>query len=187
MDAEEPSDRMDQPVRTSRHPVSTAEAADETASATARLDLKWTLPREPASVAKSRRLFDTALTLLGVAAACRTDIALILTEACTNAVVHAAGETYHVNLTVDHRRCVVEVIDSGVGLYEGHPGSGRAINGPPEAVTEGGRGMFVIRALSDAAEWIRAQPQGLIVRMCKQLVWTSDTYNPSTGPHAVAG
>jgi serine/threonine-protein kinase RsbW len=64
-----------------------------------------------------RRLLKTALTIMGASEDCRADIAPAISEACANAVrhVHEAIE-YRVIVTTSHDRCVVEVIDNGVGL-----------------------------------------------------------------------
>jgi Histidine kinase-like ATPase domain len=49
------------------------------------------LPRDAASVPISRQVLDSCLETLGVAAGTRTDIALALSEACANVVLHAGA------------------------------------------------------------------------------------------------
>ncbi|GAA3301883.1 ATP-binding protein [Dactylosporangium vinaceum] len=156
------------PVQAVPVAINAVKAAEGTGlpSAYLRLALALALPREPASVGKVRRLADAALSALGVAASCRADVALMLAEACTNAVVHAAGATFRVNLTVDRGRCVLEVFDDGLGLPDRPIGRGTA-----DGSAETGRGMALIRALSDAAEWVQVRPRGLAVRMSKRLSW----------------
>ncbi|WP_426503058.1 ATP-binding protein [Dactylosporangium sp. McL0621] len=187
MSAEKPDAWTDLPVLTSWHPTDPA-AASHTALPAVRLHLTLTLRREPASVGQCRRLFDTTLIALNVGADCRDDIALILTEACTNAVVHAAGETYRVNLTVDRRRCVIEVFDHGTALHDTHLNWTAEDCEPLERLGTSGRGMLLIHALSDAVEWFHVQPHGLGVRMSKQLVWDADRRNPAPAnpPRSVA-
>ena len=48
------------------------------------------MPRDAASVPISRQVLDSCLETLGVTADTRTDIALALSEACANVVLHAA-------------------------------------------------------------------------------------------------
>jgi serine/threonine-protein kinase RsbW len=68
-----------------------------------------------------RRLLNTALTIMEASEDCRADIALAVSEACANAVRHAHEATeYQVIVTTSHDRCVVEVIDNGVGLDRRH-------------------------------------------------------------------
>jgi serine/threonine-protein kinase RsbW len=81
------------------------------------LRLALRMPREAVTVPTARRILDRALAGIGVVDECRADITLALTEACSNAVDHAmTGAQYQVIVTVDRDRCVVEVIDDGVGF-----------------------------------------------------------------------
>src|SRR5438874_651193 len=74
------------------------------------------LPREAASVPVSRQVLDGCLETLGVIADTRTDIALALTEACANVVLHAGnGEEYEVMARARDGRCVIEVVNTGDG------------------------------------------------------------------------
>jgi serine/threonine-protein kinase RsbW len=74
------------------------------------------LPREAASVPVSRKVLDGCLATLGVTADTRTDIALALSEACANAVVHAGSDAeYGVTASARDGRCVIEVVNAGSG------------------------------------------------------------------------
>ena len=139
-----------------------------------RFELVWRLPRRPATVSMARRLLNTALTLMGVSEACRADIALAITEACSNAVCHARGASeYQVRVTTGHDRCVMEVIDCGVGLDHRHlDGAGPA--GDLTDAMEHGRGLRLIRACTDTVELRLGHPGGLTIRMSKKLTWTAD-------------
>ena len=65
------------------------------------------LPRDAASVPISRQVLDGCLETLGVTADTRTDIALALTEACANVVLHAgAADEYEVMARASDDRCV---------------------------------------------------------------------------------
>jgi serine/threonine-protein kinase RsbW len=130
--------------------------------------LELCLPRTDAgAVAVTRRLLDGALAALGVADECRADIALALTEACANAVVHAQlGDDYQVTASAHDDLCVIEVADGGVGLDPG-----RIPTEPSDPTTESGRGLEVIRACTDRMELRAVRPHGLAIRMVKALVW----------------
>ena len=137
-----------------------------------RLHLAWHLPRRAATVYMARHLLDTALTVMGVDRGCRDDIALVLSEACSNAIRHATGSVeYQVTVTTGDDECVIEVVDGGVGL-DRQEFDGASIDGDPRQVTtEHGRGLRLIRAYVDALELRPTQPQGLAIRMTKKLTW----------------
>ena len=140
-----------------------------TAAPPMRLEVALCLPRLARTVTIARRLLDTALSLMGVAEPCRADLSLALTEACANAVQHAHGASeYQVMVSTGRNRCVMEVIDTGVGLHhqrlDGN-GSGGDGAGPSLA----GRGLRLIRACTDTVETHPVHPSGLRIRMSKAL------------------
>jgi len=138
------------------------------------LQMTWCLPRRPATVTMARHLLDSALTLFGVSASCRDEIAIIVTEACTNAVRHAAGEDYEVRFFADRNRCVIEVVDSGPGL-DGEQLDGAALV-PDDVTAERGRGLLIIRAYSDEQRLHQRDRSGLTVRVSKNLTWEADPF-----------
>ena len=74
------------------------------------------LPRDAESVPVSRQVLDGCLETLGVTADTRTDIALALSEACANVVLHAGpGDEYEVMASTQDGRCVIEVVNTGNG------------------------------------------------------------------------
>jgi serine/threonine-protein kinase RsbW len=131
------------------------------------LRLAMCLPRQAPSVAKARRTLDNALAGIGVGKPCRDDIALALSEASSNAVEHALiGQEYDVVVVVGRNRCVVEVVDYGVGADMLGP------DGPMITVSAiRGRGLHLIRAVTDGLEMRRLTPHGLAVSMIKTLTW----------------
>ena len=138
------------------------------AAPTMRLELEWCLPRQAPTVAMARRLLSTALHLIGVAESCRADLALAVTEACANAVRHAHGTSeYQLVITVVRDRCVLEVIDRGVGADHERLRAGLDGNGPK--LGERGRGLRLIRACTDTVEFGPVYPRGLTIRMVKAL------------------
>ncbi|GLW66154.1 hypothetical protein Arub01_43980 [Actinomadura rubrobrunea] len=126
------------------------------------LDLRF--PRDAASVPAARRLLDSSLCTLGVDAAIRGDIELLLTEACTNAIRHAAdGEEYTVRVGILDEHCVIKVIDSGPGFGGDGDGSG-------PLMAEHGRGLLLMRALADAVRFGSVHPRrGALVALEKHL------------------
>ena len=69
----------------------------------------------------SRQVLDSCLETLGVTPDTRADIALALSEACANVILHAGrGEEYEVQVSARDRRCVIEVVNTGA--RDGEPG-----------------------------------------------------------------
>jgi serine/threonine-protein kinase RsbW len=125
------------------------------------------LPRQAASVATARGKLVNALAGIGVGQECRDDIVLALSEACSNAVEHAQlGQGYDVVVTVGRTRCIVDVTDTGVGMDVART------DGPPVTViARRGRGLILIRALTDVLQMRRVDPHGLAISMIKTLTW----------------
>src|SRR3984893_3931963 len=96
------------------------------------------LPRDAVSVPVSRQVLDSCLLTLGVTPDTRADIALALSEACANVILHAGpGEEYEVQVSARNRRCTVEVVNTGSldgGSAVDRP-DGFALPGDPVPVT----------------------------------------------------
>lgn len=134
------------------------------------LRLVLSLPRDAATVSITRRILDNALSTIGVVEDCRSDICLALTEACANVITHArAGEVYDVTVTTEADQCVIEVVDTGVGAEPGDLPTRM-----PDADAETGRGLLIIRAMTDVAQLTVGPAGGVAIRMVKQLVWLPD-------------
>jgi serine/threonine-protein kinase RsbW len=97
------------------------------------------------SVPAVRRLLRCALALLHVDRQSGADLELALTEACANVVAHADGANeFKVHLEVGDDRCSIDVVDDGAGFDTAE------MDGTAPAIgSERGRGLFLIRALSD--------------------------------------
>lgn len=104
------------------------------------------LPREEASVPIVRRLCRGTLRDLGVSEGCIDDIALALTEACTNVLKHARDKDgeYQVDIEIGESVCEVSVTDAGTGF---DLDSARFEFPIPAA--ESGRGLHLMRVLVD--------------------------------------
>ena len=110
------------------------------------MSVRLNLPREVDSVPAVRRLLRCALAILQVDRRHGTDLEIALTEACANVIKHAAGaDQFEVRLDVAEDRCAIDVLDNGTG-FDLAPGPGDA---SPAAESERGRGLFLIKALSD--------------------------------------
>jgi serine/threonine-protein kinase RsbW len=143
-----------------------------TAASTMRLDLAWRLPRLPPTVSMVRRLLNTALIMMRAPKDCRADIALAITEACANAVCHAHDASeYEVIVAIRRDRCVVEVIDNGVGLDRRRL-DGAVLDGACPDVSDRGRGLRLIRACTDTVDIRPGHPRGLTIQMSKKLTRT---------------
>jgi serine/threonine-protein kinase RsbW len=125
------------------------------------------LPRDAASVPISRQVLDSCLETLGVTADTRTDIALALSEACANVVLHAgAGQDYAVMARARDGRCVIEVVNSGDGAVVVAPPSG-----PVPLTAEHGRGLKIIDAVTDNLRLTGNGRAGTTVHFEKALDW----------------
>jgi serine/threonine-protein kinase RsbW len=110
-----------------------------------RMSLRLNLPREVDSVPTARRLLRCALAILHVDRQFGADLEIALTEACANAVNHAAGsDEFEVRLDVADDHCTIDVLDNGAGFDAAAAGGD-----PPGAESERGRGLFLIRALGE--------------------------------------
>ena len=96
-----------------------------------------------------------------------SDLKLALTEACTNAVQHAYGDDggfVEIRYELHPDRLVVEVSDDGSGFVEE-----AAEPADAEALTEGGLGIAIIRALSDELEIGERPGGGWTLRFVKRI------------------
>jgi serine/threonine-protein kinase RsbW len=131
-----------------------------------KLRLSLYLPRDSASVPLARRILATTLGTVGVTEECCSDILLALAEACANAVSHARpADTYEVSVQIDAGECLIEVVDAGIGFDSG------ALPTEVPTLDEAGRGLHIIRAVSDQFDMRHNDPTGTLVRFAKRLDW----------------
>jgi serine/threonine-protein kinase RsbW len=142
------------------------------------------LPRDTASVPVSRQVLDGCLATLGVTPDTRADIALALTEACANVVLHAGpGDEYEVQARARNGQCVIEVVNTASEenrseiTWDGSGPAGRLADGialtdeavPPTA--EHGRGLKIINAVVDNLQLTGNGRDGTTVHFEKTLDW----------------
>jgi serine/threonine-protein kinase RsbW len=131
------------------------------------ITVKLSLPRDTASVAVSRRIVRSSLSTLGVTEDVRYDLELALTEACANVVRHAAhSDQYEISISVHDDLCGIDVIDNGRGYDEQTLQAAM-----PHPTAEEGRGLHLIRMLTENVRLARHPKRGTIVHFEKRLEW----------------
>lgn len=146
------------------------------------MSIWWSLHlrREAASVPLARRLLMGTMETAGVDPEISYDLSVALTEACANAVEHAADGEYSVTARIDGDRCRIEVADSGPGFtyavaHATHRRV-RPLSKKDQAQTaEHGRGMFLIEALVDHVHFHNRPGHGAVVSFDKILKWRDDS------------
>ena len=123
------------------------------------------LRRDEQTVPVSRHIAANAMAEIGVAEDSTHDIAVALTEACTNVLMHSGpGDEYEVSLEVDEDQCVIRVVDTGRGFDAASLDFGHARNS-----AEQGRGIELMRTLVDQVRFISKPEAGTIVHLEKTL------------------
>ena len=144
--------------------------------------VRLALPAKPEGVGVVRQALAGLADAMALDAAILADAKMAVTEACTNVVVHAYGETdgeLEVEMLADDDAVTVVVRDRGTGIR-------------PRATRETqalGLGLPLIAALSDAFELRGSAGHGTEVRMTFAYDRGSDPAdaNPVTGTVGAAG
>jgi len=130
------------------------------------------LPRDEQTIPVSRHIAATAMAEIGVAEDSVDDIAVALSEACTNVLKHSGpGDEFEVSLEVDDDQCVIRVVDRGRGFDSESLGFGHA-----DTSAEEGRGIEIMRALVDQVRFIPKPEAGTIVHLEKTLDFEDDRF-----------
>jgi serine/threonine-protein kinase RsbW len=136
-----------------------------------RIQVVMTLPREARNVPVVRRTVATALESAGVTDECVEEVQVALSEACTNVFQHAGeGAAYEVVINIGDEQLTMDVLDSGSG-FGNLDGAASAL---PDLDAEGGRGIALMRALSDRAVFDTVTGRGGSVHLMKYLRWSDD-------------
>ena len=144
-----------------------------------RVQLALSLPREEISVPLARHVVTAALDTAGVEPACVHEVEVALSEACTNAVKHAVdGVSYDVMVGISDEHVSIEVVDSGSGFGKRH------VSSTDGHWDENGRGLKLIKALSDLAIFDSIEGAGGSVRLTKRLRWVDGARRPGSVPSA---
>jgi serine/threonine-protein kinase RsbW len=125
------------------------------------------LPRDASTVPLVRAMCRDAMTRLGVTADTEADVALAVTEACANVVLHAAEGTEEYEVRIEFRDdwCHIRVVDTGGGI---DPARLQQIS-MPGTTGEDGRGIALMRLLVDAVDFESRPEDGTIVHLQKHL------------------
>jgi serine/threonine-protein kinase RsbW len=134
--------------------------------------LALSLPRDEETIPVSRHIAVNAMAEIGVVEDCMHDIAVALTEACTNVLKHSGpGDEFEVSLEVDEDQCVIRVVDTGHGFDSETLGFGHA-----DSSAEQGRGIELMRALVDTVKFISKPEAGTIVHLEKTLSFEDGSF-----------
>lgn len=129
-----------------------------------KLSMTLSLPRHTSTVTCSRAVIGILLSVAGTTAECRDELAVIMTEACTNAVVHSAPDSeVDISVIVEDRQCVLEIGNRGDTV-------GRKITRQPDdPLRIGGRGLPLMATLADTVAFLPAAPGHVRLRVTKHL------------------
>jgi serine/threonine-protein kinase RsbW len=134
--------------------------------------LALSLPRDEETIPVSRHIASNAMTEIGVTEDCTHDIAIAMTEACTNVLKHSGpDDEYEVSLEVDEDQCVIRVVDTGRGFDSASLGFDHA-----DTSAEQGRGVQIMRALVDSVKFISKPEAGTIVHLEKTLTFEDGSF-----------
>jgi len=123
------------------------------------------LPRDALTLPVVRHIAMCALGELGVAPTAVDDVALALTEACTNVVKHSGvDDEYEVHLVVTDNVCEISVLDAGRGFD-----SSTMVNEMAPGSAEQGRGLALLSALVDGVRFESRPEAGTVVHLVKEL------------------
>ena len=131
------------------------------------LSLALTLPRDEQTVPVARHIVRHAMEQVGVGETCVYDIELALSEACTNVLLHSGpGDQYVVRLDLEDTLGVIRIIDVGYGFDSAKLQDKAAL-----LEAERGRGLGVMQALVDRADFTSRPEAGTIVTLEKVLTY----------------
>lgn len=136
------------------------------------LSLAFDLPEAVQYIVHMRRTALCFLESMGVSRDDANDVELLLGELATNAVRHAQGGGYHVDLEFYEDKAVIVVTDNGIGFVK------EALMPPGEKPFDpwhsegdariGGFGLPLVHSIADKVEIKPNVPQGTVVRAEKR-------------------
>jgi serine/threonine-protein kinase RsbW len=130
-----------------------------------RLTMTASLPQQPSSIGEARHILAVLLSLTTAEEQARDHLAVLLTEACANVVRHGdAGTTLDLHIAIEAGTCVLEVGNRGRV-----PNGGRLPTRLPDPAQTNGRGLPLIAALSDSAQFVPTTSGYVLLRMAMRL------------------
>ncbi len=134
------------------------------------IEMAVCLPRESRTVALVRTAITNTLTLIGADQDCVDDIALAVSEACTNVVQHAASDDeYEVAVHVDDTRCTISVKNTGTG-FDAEELAGTM----PDPYSPRGRGVAIMQTVMDGIDFTSSPEAGTMVNLVRNLTFRQD-------------
>lgn len=128
------------------------------------LRLMLSMPSQPSTVVCSRGVLTILLSLAGTTDECRDELAVIMTEACTNAVVHSTRDgAVDISIVIEDRQCILEIDNQGDVV------SGKITRQPVDPLRIGGRGLPLMATLADTVAFLPAAPGHVRLRVTKHL------------------
>ncbi|WP_405112388.1 ATP-binding protein [Micromonospora sp. NBC_01405] len=130
-----------------------------------RLSMALSLPRQPSSVTRARHVLAALLSLTDAAEDSRGHLAVLITEACANAVIHGDSDSaVDLTIVIEDDVCLLKVGNSG------STPDGAGLDAElPAPLTVGGRGLPLIAALADTAAFVAGPPDQVLLRITKNL------------------
>jgi serine/threonine-protein kinase RsbW len=128
------------------------------------LRMTMSLPRHPSTVVCARGALNVLLTLTGTTEECRDELAVLITEACANAVEHSApGSPVDISVLVEDRECILEIGNHGDAT------AAKVTRQPVDPLRIGGRGLPVMAAFADTVAFAPAPAGQVLLRITKRL------------------
>lgn len=129
------------------------------------------LPRDALSVPVMRGVLTASLGSIRVDQGCISDIAIAITEACTNVLEHSLeDDEYEVTARINEKAAEITVTDTGHGFDAESLGRAEA-----DVSAESGRGIQLMRALVDMVAFESQPESGTIVHLHKRLHLRDDS------------
>jgi serine/threonine-protein kinase RsbW len=139
-----------------------------------RVTMTLSLPRQTSSVTRARHVLTTLLGLTDADEESRGHLAVLISEACANAVMHAEHDsTVDVTIIIDDHNCLIQV--GNLGSTPDGAGLTAAL---PDPLTVGGRGLPLIAALADTAAFLAVQPGQVLLRITRRLTAMPSSVTP---------
>jgi serine/threonine-protein kinase RsbW len=130
-----------------------------------RLTVTVSLPRRPSSIGEARHILAVLLSLTTADDQARDQLAVLATEACANVVQHGdTGATIDLHIVIESDTCVLQVGNRGRV-----PKGGGLLHSFPDRAQTNGRGLPLIAALSDSAEFVPKAPGYVLLRVSLHL------------------
>ena len=128
------------------------------------LRMTLSLPRRTSTVTCSRAVLGVVLSAAGTTAECRDELAVVMTEGCTNAVVHSAPDSeVDIDVVVHDRQFILEIENRG------DPAGVKITRQLDDPLRIGGRGLPLMATLADTITFLPTAPGHVRLRVTKHL------------------